>query len=371
MFRPSFFWAGITALALAGCGKNDRTAAAKNISPLPVVYFRLPEKMPVQYRIFPGVIEPETQVNLSFRESGRLIEFNSSPGTAVRKGELLAKLDPVLLQAAADAARARYDVALQDYKRSSLLYRKNILAAAELEKKKRDLDVAEADYRNARDDLADSVIRAPFSGIVSNTYADNYQQVKANDVLIRLQDLSSFQVTIDVPEKEVGRFPLSITEANRAAGRIGGFYGTLPSLPAARFPLCLKEASTQADASAQTFTVTFRILPQKISRLLPGMSMAVHVPLQEDPASPGFLLPGSAVFERNRKTWVWKIDSENQVRQTEVVSVQLHGSWIRVKSSGLKPGDNIAQTGIQVLAPGEKVCPLIEHSTRSLTGEPL
>lgn len=338
---------------------------------MPVIYFRVPEQSHTHYRIFPGVIEPETQVNLSFREGGRLIEFTPGPGKAVRKGELLAKLDPVVLQAAVDAAKARYDAARRDYERGSLLYRKNILAAAELEKKKRDLDVAEADYRNACDDLADSVILAPFNGIVSNTYADNFQQVKANDVLIRLQDLSSFQVTINVPEKEVTRFPMNVVQANQAAGKIGGFYGSLPSLPAARFPLVLKEASTQADTAAQTFTVTFRILPQKISRLLPGMSMAVHVPLLDGTDASGFLLPGSALLSRDGKTWVWKIGTDNKVRLTEVIPGQLHGPWVRVNSPELKPGDNIARTGIQVLAPGDTVCPLVENTTRTLTGDPL
>ncbi len=371
MNRTAFFAAGLSLAVLAGCGKSGRSAARQNPSPLPVIYYQLPEQTRTQYRIFPGIIQPETEVNLSFREGGRLIEFTPSPGKAVRKGELLAKLDPELLQAAADAAKAKYDAARRDHERGSLLYQKNILAAAELEKKKRDLDVAEADYRNARDDLADSVILAPFDGIVSNTYADNFQQVKANEVLIRLQDLSSFEVTIDVPEKEVARFPLSIAKANRTADRLGGFYGTLPSFPASHFPLVLKEASTQADTAAQTFTVTFRILPQQIARLLPGMSMAVHVPQLENQDERGFLLPPCALLTRNGKTWVWKISQDNKVCLTEVIPGQLHGQWIRVTSAGLKPGDHIAQTGIQVLAPGDTVCPLVENTTRTLTGDPL
>ena len=372
MKKNNLFVLGMTALALSGCGKKqDHSTARLGFPASPVVYYRLPGQAVTHYRIFPGVVQPETQVNLSFRMGGRLIQFTPGPGKPVRKGELLARLDPVLLQAAADAAKARYDEALRDYERCRLLYRKNILAAADFEKKKRDLDVAEADYRNARDDLTDSVIYAPFSGIVSNTYADNFQQVKANDVLVRLQDLSSFQVTIDVPEKEVARFPLSIAQANRKAAAAGGFYGTLPSIPAARFPLVLKEASTQADTAAQTFTVTFRILPQKIARLLPGMSMAVHVPLLEGSFQPGFNIPSQALFSRNGKSYVWKIDSSDMVRQVEVVPGALQGSSIRVRSSALRPGDHIALTGIQVLAEGEHVCPLIEKSARKLTGEPL
>ena len=370
MKKSHLFYFGMTALMLSGCGrKSDRPPAGTQCKVSPVVYYRLPEQTVAHYRIFPGVIQPETQVNLSFRLAGKLILFTPRPGKPVKKGELLAKLDTVLLQAAADAAKARYDEALRDYERCRILYHKNVLAAANFEKKKRDLDVAEADYRNARDDLTDSVIYAPFSGIVSNTYADNYQQVKANEVLIRLQDLSSFQVTIDVPEKEVARFPLSIIQANRKAALVGGFYGTSPSMPAVRFPLELKEASTQADPAAQTFSVTFRIRPQKTARLLPGMSMAVHVSMLEDSLSPGFNIPSQAVFTRDGKSYLWKISHSNRVHLTEVEPVLLHGGFIRVRSEELKCGDWIAETGIQTLNEGEKVCPLSETSTRKLTGE--
>jgi len=362
----------MAALLLSGCEKkNDQAAAGKALPAAPVVYWKLPERESSRFRSFPGIVQPETQVNLSFRTAGRLIQFPPGPGKAVRKGELLAKLDPVVFQAAADGAKARYDEALRDYRRSELLYRKNIIAAADFEKKKRDLDVAEAEYRNAKDDLADSVIHAPFSGIVSNTYVDNFQQVKANEVLLCLQDLTSFEVTVDVPEKEVSLFPLRVAEANREAARSGGFYATLPSLPAARFPLELKEASTQADSTAQTFKVTFRILPQKIARLLPGMSMTVHVPLLSDSGKPGIEIPARALFTRSGRTCVWKIDSDNRVHPVEVTPGSPEGESIRVASAELKPGDTIALTGIQVLSAGERVCPLVGDSTRKLTGEPL
>lgn len=369
MNRNLFLLAGTAVLALAGCGKKEHSAAGRSVPASPVVYYRLSEENRTQYRVFPGIIEPETQVNLSFRTGGRLIQFPPGPGKAVRKGELLARLDPVLFQAAADSAKARYEAARRDYERGSLLYRKNVLAAAEFEKRKRDLEVAEADYRNARDDLADSVIHAPFAGIVSNTYVDNYQQVKADEVLLRLQDLSSFQVEIDVPEKEVPRFPLSIAETNRKAAANGGFYGTLPSLPSVRFDLELKEASTQADPAVRTFTVTFRILPRKTARLLPGMSMAVHVPLLADSGPPGFCLPSQAVFCKNGRSWVWKIDSAGRVHAVEVFPGELQGALLRVNSAGLKAGDSVALTGIHVLVDGEKVCPLKENSSRRLTGE--
>ena len=187
-------------------------------------FYKLSQRPLGRYRMFPGIIRPEEQVNLSFRVDGRLIQFNAGSGKRFKKGDLLAKLDPAVFQAAVDSAEAKYQEALKDYERYKTLYGKKVVAATEYEKKKRDLDMSEAALRNAREDLRYSEIYAPFSGVTSTTYADTYQHIKANEPLIRLQNLDALQVSIDVPEKDfsVG-IPNNITEVNRLAEENGEF----------------------------------------------------------------------------------------------------------------------------------------------------
>ena len=360
-----------TAVLLTGCGKSGKTV--KQIQKeLAVRFFTLEKERLVRYRVFPGIVQPETQVNLSFRLSGQLIQFNAGAGKKVEKGELLAKLDPTMLQAAVDGAKAKYDEALRDYNRGKVLFEKQVLAAADFEKKKRDLDVAESAYRNAKDDLRDSELFAPFTGIVSNTYVDNFQQVKANDVLLKLQDLSSFQISVDIPEKEVARFPKSVSQANTDAEKAGGFYGTLPALPSKRFSLVLKEASTQADPVTQTFNVKFRILPQKIARLLPGTTMAVHVPdLNDFQNISGCDVPCDAVFPFDGKTCVWLIQENRHVVRVEVTVGRADHDTVSIYSPLLRAGMKIVSSGVYILAQNDLVRPLPENSNRQLTGEQL
>ena len=376
-FQRVVFYSGIAvALTLgSGCEKAEKkSAAAEKV--LNVRFYTLSKNVTERYRVFPGIIQAEEQVNLSFRTDGQLIYFNAGPGKAVKKGTLLARLDPIALQATLDSAEAKYREALKDYKRYKLLYDKNVIAAAEFEKKKRDFDISEAAVRNAKDDLVNSEIYAPFSGIIASTNADTYQHIKAKDPLIRLQNLSSFQVSIDVPEKYFTEISsTSIPEVNQLADRFGGFYGMLPTLPGKRFKLSLKEASTEADPVTQTFRVTFRIAKQDFIKLYPGMTMSVFLPDLQFCSESGrrhdlFDVPFSAIFTKDGRSYVWLIPKDTgKVRAVEVVLGSAYGAKVAVCSEQLKKGDSIAASGVMVLHNGVTVRELPEIGNRKTVAD--
>ncbi len=375
-FRKIILLSGAVFLAgfSAGCGKTEKSAGAE-AEVLSVRFYTLEKKSNGRYRMFPGIIQPEKQVNLSFRVDGQLIQFNAGPGKTFRKGDLLAKLDPVAFQAALDSADAKYKEALKDYERYKLLYGKKVVAATEYEKKKRDLDISEAAVRNARDDLQNSEIYAPFSGITSNTYADNYQHIKAKETLIRLQNLSALQVSIDVPEKDFSAsISNDINEVNRLAAENGGFYGTVPALPGKRFKLSLKETSTEADSVTQTFRVTFRISKPEDIRLFPGMTMAVYVPdlrhkTEAERNAAMFEIPFCAVFTKDGKSYVWLIGKDGAVQPVQVILGTVYGSNVSITAEQLKPGDVIAASGVMVLHDGVRVRELPEVGSRKSIGQ--
>ncbi len=358
----------------AGCGKTEHVSGSET-KILSVRFYTLEKNSNGRYRMFPGIIQPEEQVNLSFRVDGQLIKFNAGPGKVFQKGDLLAKLDPVAFQAMLDSAEAKYKEALKDYERYKLLYSKNVVAATEYEKKKRDLDMSEAAVRNAKDDLQNSEIYAPFSGITSNTYADNYQHVKAKDTLIRLQNLSALQVSIDVPEKDFSAsISNDINEVNRIADENGGFYGMIPALPGKKFKLSLKETSTEADPVTQTFRVTFRISKPKGIRLFPGMTMAVYVPdlqhkTETERNAAMFDVPFCAIFTKDDKSYVWLIGKDNIVRPVQVALGTAYGSSVSITAEQLKTGDVIAASGVMVLHDGAKVRELPEVGSRKSIGQ--
>ena len=367
--------AAIFAAASAGCGKAEQQPDTGTGKIMSVRFFTLHRNSAERYRMFPGIIQPEDQVNLSFRVGGQLILFNAGAGKVFKKGALLAKLDPECFQAEVDSAEAKYSEALKDYQRCKALYSKNVVAAAEFEKKQRDLDMSKAALRNAKEDLRNTEIFAPFDGISSTTSADTYQQIKANEPVIRYQNLNALQVGIDVPEKDFYTgVSNSIGEVNKIADECGGFYGTIPALPGKKFKLALKETATEADSVTQTFRVTFRILPQKLMRLFPGMTMAVHVPdlkysLEGKQKPSMFDVPFRALFSKNGKSYVWLIGKDSKVRAIEVKTASVYGSAIGISSDLLHAGDTIAASGAAVLYEGAEVRRLREFGNRKSGGQ--
>lgn len=126
-----------------------------------------------------GVVELGTPV------SGRLERVTVTAGEAVRKGQLLAKLDTSLFQAEVDrataqleSARARYEDVKRAFERAKDLYERTVLSQTDLQTAEVDFQRAEGAFRRAeaaqkkaRVELGYAAIRAPFSGVVIDVLA--------------------------------------------------------------------------------------------------------------------------------------------------------------------------------------------------------
>ena len=202
-----------------------------------------------------------------------------------------------------------------------------------------------------------------------------YQVFNLDDTLIRLQNLSALQVSIDVPEKDFSAsISNDINEVNRIADENGGFYGMIPALPGKKFKLSLKETSTEADPVTQTFRVTFRISKPKGIRLFPGMTMAVYVPdlqhkTETERNAAMFDVPFCAIFTKDDKSYVWLIGKDNIVRPVQVALGTAYGSSVSITAEQLKTGDVIAASGVMVLHDGAKVRELPEVGSRKSIGQ--
>jgi RND family efflux transporter MFP subunit len=126
------------------------------------------------------------QVALTTRVPGVVAEVVVSPGQHVKKGEALLRLDPTIyearvkeMQAGVDRAQVDEADAKKDLDRQEELYRRTVTSTTELDaaklryaKTRADLDAAQARLTIATQNLADSVLRAPFSGVVSKRLAE-------------------------------------------------------------------------------------------------------------------------------------------------------------------------------------------------------
>ena len=301
-------------------------------------------------RSFPGKVQGSQRVNLSFRVRGPLIEFPVNEGDEVKKGQLLARLDPRDYQIAYDEAYAQFVEAQADYKRYKDLYERNAVPVADLDvrRAKRDTAKAKLDYAKANIDY--TYLKAPFSGYVGAKFVENYQEVNSFDQILSLQDLSKVEIVIDLPENIL---------ASTKAEEVVGLYATFQSAPGENFPLAIKEVSAQADARTQTYRATLTMDQPDIIRVLPGMTAQVHYEGKANNIGNGnyFIIPAVAVVTGDGPDqYVWVVDQNDMTVHKRVVKVGAVTGQNEIEIlGGLNAGEMIAVTGITQLKEGMQV----------------
>ena len=176
----------------------------------------------VQFVTATGTLNPVGLVNVGTQVSGTVSEVNVDFNDRVKRGQVLLKIEPTLLQAvikqneaALDAARAQYVLADSNFQRNTKLVKQGFISAAALEQLRQAMDsaaaqvkVAEAQLERARADLANSIIRAPIDGIIIKRTADPGQTVAASfqtpNLFIIARDLTKMQIDTNVSEADVG-----------------------------------------------------------------------------------------------------------------------------------------------------------------------
>lgn len=169
-----------------------------------------------------GTLNPTIQVNVGTQVSGTVkvlhVDFNSQ----VKAGQVLAELDPSLLEAAAAqsranlaSAQAQFAVAQSKFTRSNRLFQQGFISQAELDADRQQLDVTaalvkttQAKVRADEVNLRYSIIRSPIDGVVVARNVDVGQTVAASfqtpTLFLIAKDLRQMQIDTNIAEADIG-----------------------------------------------------------------------------------------------------------------------------------------------------------------------
>jgi RND family efflux transporter MFP subunit len=304
---------------------------------------------------FPGQISPSQNAEPAFEVAGKMIEFPVDEAQVIEEGAVIARLDPRDYEAGADKARANLNKAQTDVKRYKTLYEKGVSPLTDVERAQRRFEVAEADLRTAEKALEDTTLRAPFAGTVARKLVEDFQNVKAKEPIISLQDETTLEIDVNIPESDFARMPpgLTIEERNRRARpRV-----SVSSIPDRSFPARIKEFSTSADPVTRTFKATFAFARPDDVTIRPGMTAKVTLTPTDAGAKAGAVsIPARAVLtDDTGEAFVWVVDPKTlKVKRTPVAAGGLSGENIAIPS-GLSQGDQIAISGVHHLRDGMEV----------------
>ena len=322
-----------------------------------------------------GTVQGGRRADLSFRVSGTLNKINVEKGAAVKKGTLLATLDPrdfntriSQAQSALSQAQAQHKNAEADFRRYENLYKQKVIARAQYDTYKTQVDVtqsavssAQANLKSARDALRDTELRAPFEGVIADRMAENYQDVTAKQTIFSLQDLSSLEIVFNIPDNDVLLAPVPEVKGLkdlREHSEAFTINAKFEAMPDRVFPITIKEIATQATA-ANTYPVTATMQRQSDVRILPGMAVTVEVDFSGGTAQPEnggkFTVPTTAIRNQGESNYVWRyVDGKVSLVPVTVGQIRADG-MVEIEGAALRGGDVIVTAGVYFLHEGQKV----------------
>jgi membrane fusion protein, multidrug efflux system len=284
----------LAAATLVGCSSGPAPTAAA-AAPLPQPTASAPTPPPTVHNdsIASGPIVVEDQVDLAAQRDGIVSEILVEAGTAVKKGQLLAKLDDRQLTADRDAAEAKVrstaadlknweagaKVAATDRDRAEELWKANIIAKEQVEKaryqseatnfeverQQEDLKYAEESLRSLDLELEKTRITVPFDGVVARRYVRAGQEVAKHDRLFWVSAVGPLRVKFSLPESYVGRMKSGTA-----------LIVTTPEAADTAHPAKVVLVSPVVDPSSDTIDVTAE-LQGAPAGLRPGMTVNIRL----------------------------------------------------------------------------------------------
>lgn len=341
----------LLSLLLAACGDSPPPAAAPDpVRPAPIL--TIGTQASADALRLPGRVRAARRAELSFDVPGFVDQFSLEEGRQVKAGEVVARLDDGVYKARLDAARAEFERARTDLARYQRLWETELaVARSEVDERSARLETARTNLAAAEQSLADTVIKAPFAGVITRRRIEPFTNVQAKQAIAELQDLRALEVVVNVPERLVRRMQ---THQDAVAYLEGEADEALP--------LVLKSYAAEADPLTQTYAVVLSIsaLPKRLT-LLPGMAVTVKPTTNAATPAPTdavHLIPLAAIAaDAQGHPGVWVVDKDGKVARRPIRTGTVQGADIVVES-GLTNGERIVTAGVAALREGMQVRPL-------------
>jgi RND family efflux transporter MFP subunit len=300
----------------------------------------------------PSVDVPGTVVSLNNSRIASEIEgvltWLADVGAAVDAGDLIARIDPRLIQievkrAEANAARLRSDFEYRQrqLERTEELAAKNSAsktlldeARAQRDQAQHSLAAARAALERARADLARTEIRAPFGGHVTARLASVGEFVNVGEDVIRLVDTRRIEISL----------PASIA--------LTRYIQPGMSVP-------VRNGDTEREHTVRTVVPVGDAVSRMVEvRLNAGGSewlvgTPVQISLPSDAPTSTVAVPRDALVERGPQVFVYKVN-EGVAEQVEVQLSAIVGLWVGI-AAGISAGDQVIVRGAERLSPGQAV----------------
>jgi membrane fusion protein (multidrug efflux system) len=330
-------------LPVAGCSRSESDVQTPDGSPPPrAVKVSVMEIQPSPLRdvlLLPGATEAWDDVRVPADMDGVVEWIGPREGQAVKKGELLARIDVSARKAALDRAEASFNLADDLYQRRLSLFERKIISREELDRATTERALAETSLRQARVEYDRGFLRSPVAGRVNHLYVDAGEYVGRGAPVVDIVNVSKIKINLNVPELDV-RY---LKQGQQALVTVDAF-------PDRRLDGVIDFVAYKADPATKTFPV--RVLVDNGSGdIRPGMIARVALLKRLIPDALAVPLFSLVSKEGERLAFVEK-DGVAVARAIQIGIIE--GDRIQI-TQGLSPGDRLIVTGQKEVEEGMRV----------------
>lgn len=347
----------ILSLVMLAAGACKDKVAEKAEVVRPVVTYTIPDIMRSREWSTSGTAKDALETALSFRVGGTIINLPVKVGQRVKKGDLVAALDPTdfrlevkRAEASLKDLEAELNNSRLNYERLKTLENKAVISRSEY-------DAAFSSYESllarveaqqdqvsiARRNLSYATLTAPVGGMISTKPAEVHRNVAAGETIATLNSKGDLEIEIGVPDRIV-----PYVEEGQSVSVVFDVFQDI-TLPGA-----VKEVSVEAQDTS-TFPVTIT-LQENDPRIRSGMVAEVTFDFARIAEMQLVSIPMQAMFGKPDNTsWVWVLDTETMTVHERAVEPGMPTRLGTAVRKGLNPGDVVVVRGVHSLKDGQKV----------------
>ena len=368
---------------------SDKTGPTRP-APIAVTVIEATEEPLVRHIQASGTLTADEQSQVASEVAGRIVATPVERGSRVSAGTMLVRIAAAEAEAQTDeaqanaaqlearlaiaggtpfavdrvpevaSARASADLARSEFERAEMLMERELVSRAEFDQKRTQAEAARRQYEVARNSaeqqyqallgararlalarkaLADTVVRAPFDGVVAERLVSVGDYVVKGTKVATVMRTTPLRVELTVPQSDI---------AAVAVGR--DVYFIVDAYPGRTFTGRVRFVSPNVRADSRSLVVE-AVVPNQTGELKPGLFATARIEKLE--RTPALLLPRTAIGTVADASRVYVIDGGHGVARLVTLG-QTMGDRVEI-TSGVKPGELVAVTAIDRLTDGAAV----------------
>ena len=400
--RPSgllVVFSGLLALAVlsSGCSGDDSAAAtadatsATEARAIAVATATAVEQPITRFVEVTGTLTAEEQAEVAAEVSGRVVATPVERGSRVSEGSALVRITDVEVRAQAQEAeantgqiearlgltdggrfeidrvpevanaKAAYDLAQADFERAQMLLDRKLLPQADFDRNRTQREAAQRQYDIARNSaeqqyqsllaararltlaqkaLTDTVVRAPFDGLIEQRLVSIGDYVTRGTKVASVIRINPLRVELTVP----GQYLSEVAAGRAVTLEVDAFRGRT-------FTGRIRYVSPVLRTDTRALVVE-AVVPNDSGQLKPGLFATAKI--EQASETPAVLVPASALINVTGAARVYLIKADDTAEERLVTTGQVLGDLVEI-TSGLKAGDTVATSNVAQLTDGARV----------------